>query len=80
LFHIFPTAWRIVSAVPIFPGPLITERRCNMQWQVLFNVGGWCNVPPALAAAAAVRGSPVRLVGWSQATLARWLGRSVSLR
>ncbi len=51
-----------------------------MQWQVLFNVSGWCNVTPALAARAAVAGSPVRLVGRLRAALARWAGRSMSTR
>ena len=51
-----------------------------MQWQVLFNVSGWCNVPPALAAAAAASGSPVRLVGRWRAALAQWLGRSIAVR
>jgi hypothetical protein len=50
-----------------------------MQWQVLFHVSGWCNVPPALAAAAASRGHRVRLVGWWRALLARWAGRCMAV-
>jgi hypothetical protein len=49
-----------------------------MQWQVLFNVSGWCNVSPAMAASAAIRGHPVRLAGWWRAALARWAGRAMS--
>jgi len=51
-----------------------------MQWQVLFGVGGWCNVSPSLAAVAAARGNRVRLVGRWQAFVARLKGRVVAGR